>query len=341
MSAALRIVHAQTERELDDVNVPFFRDLYQPVPWEEQRRRSRSLAEIWADPEALKPPEQDVVIPRFAWRGYVTIFAAPDKAGKSTLTTAAVASLRQDGEFLGEKCEPASVLWAMLEERINTLAIRAQQFATPPDVRVLEYPREPTRDLRREISEWRPGLVVVDTLIRYAAGRVTEGGSSAQWTPVMAELQGLARDFKVAILVLHHSRRSDGAARDSGEITARADVVIEQKKLHRNEVQQFEVRGRWPMSNFSVRKDGFRYALVGNAPEKLTPMRERVLAALKSGMTFTEWCTASRAKRRTFAEAVQLFIDQGRVQKRENGTYGPAKPRPRVRPDDVTLDEEA
>jgi len=47
---------------------------------------TRSLAELLADPDALNPPEP--VIPRLAYRGRVTLLAAREKAGKSTVFTA-------------------------------------------------------------------------------------------------------------------------------------------------------------------------------------------------------------------------------------------------------------
>lgn len=216
---------------------------------------SRSLAEILKDPTALEPPE--AIIPGIAWRNRLTVFAAPDKAGKSTLMAAATAALRDGGRFLGEACRASTVLWVMLEEHVSDLAIRATRFETNAErLHVMEHPRSPIDAVRRCAKDLRPDVIIVDTLIRYAGDLVTEGGSSAQWTSVMVELQNLARELDSAVVVLHHTRKSDGQARDSGEITARADVVLEQMERHgEGGVMRIVVRGRWAMPNLTLKAE--------------------------------------------------------------------------------------
>ena len=226
--------------------------------------RARTLREIMQNPDARKPPQP--VVPRLAWRGRLTVYAAPDKAGKSTLVAAGVAAMTRGDRFLGEPTARGTCLWAMLEEHVNDFAIRATGFGTDPDaLRVVEHPTDPVAAIRAEAERLRPAVVVVDTLIEYAGARVTEGGSSAQWTVVMNGLQRLARELEIAVVVLHHGRKSDGVARDSTEITARADVVIEQAAKHQGGVARLAVRGRWALADFAVRLAGGRYELVDGA----------------------------------------------------------------------------
>src|SRR5207302_10421514 len=125
----------------------------------------------------------------------------------------------------GEPTSKGTCLWAMLEEHVNDWAIRAHRFGTDEEaIHVLEHPGDPVAAIRAEAERLRPTVLVVDVLTRYAGARVTESGSAAQWTSVMVGLQEIARQLNVAVLVLHHARKSDGVARDSTEITARADV---------------------------------------------------------------------------------------------------------------------
>ncbi len=316
ITAALR----RTEREWKASQLPLPSGAATP-----DRPLFRSLAEMWADPDAGEAPE--VVIPRLAWEGRVTVLAAPDKAGKSTLVSAAVGQLKDGGAFLGDPCRPCITLWVMLEEHRNDLLARAETFGTARDlVHVMEHPADPGADVRRAAERLRPDLIVVDTLVRFAGDRVSEGGSAAQWTPVMAELQALARDLECAVLVLHHSRRSDGEARDSGEITARADVVIEQKTRHQDGVQRFAVRARWPLADFAVRlMDGKRYELAadGEGRGQLSPQQAKVLSHLKAGMTRPAWEKASAVPHATFVRAVEALLTRDEVEVADDGAYRP------------------
>jgi len=69
-------------------------------PAEPDRNAPRSLAEILADPDVIRPPV--ALVPRMAWTGRVTLLAAREKIGKSTLAGAAVAALSSGVRFMGE-----------------------------------------------------------------------------------------------------------------------------------------------------------------------------------------------------------------------------------------------
>jgi hypothetical protein len=279
--------------------------------------RARTLREVWADPDAHTSPE--AVIPRLAWRGRLTVYTALDKGGKSTLMAAGVGAMTRGDNFLGEPTVQGSCLWSMLEEHVNDWAIRAKRFGTDEDaIQVLEHPSDPVTAIRTECERLRPTVLVVDVLTRYAGDKVTESGSAAQWTTVMVGLQEIARQLDVAVVCLHHSRKSDGAARDSSEITARADVVLEQKTLPEDGVQRFTVRGRWTVTDFAVKLTGDRHELTaGGMAEGLSPQRRKVLDALIDGMRFTEWQKASAAAgvpRNTFAPGVRWLSEHEHVE---------------------------
>lgn len=291
----------------------------------------RSLADILKDPDATKPPV--ALIPRIAWRGRLTVYSAPDKGGKSTLLTAGVHALTTAGYFLGQPCNAAvdpeaptrliaqrgTVLWAMLEEHTNDLAIRASDWRVAPErLFVLERPADAVLAVRNAAEALRPDLLVIDPLIQYARGHVKDSGKAEQWNPVMAGLQDLARDLNMAVVVLHHARKSDGGTRDSSEITARADVVLEQREAHTADgKQRFAVRGRWPsLHDFTVRLvDNARYELVQGADE--SALRENDTAALKAlpenGLSYTAWKAAAKLPDSTFKDCQKRLLDRGLV----------------------------
>jgi hypothetical protein len=288
--------------------------------------RARTLREVWADPDAHKAPE--AVIPRLAWRGRLTVYTALDKGGKSTLVAGGVAAMTRGAQFLGEPTVKGTCLWALLEEHVNDWAIRARCFGTDDDaVHVLEHPSDPVASIRAEAERLRSAVLVVDVLTRYAGERVTESGSAAQWTAVMVGLQEIARQLDVAVIVLHHARKSDGVARDSTEITARADVVLEQRALPEDGVQRFAVRGRWTLTDFAVKLTGDRHELAGSsaAEATLSPQRRKIREALKAGMTFTVWLEASGVPRSTFKDGVTWLTGHGHAELLEDGTYTPPR----------------
>lgn len=223
---------------------------------------TRTLRAILADPGSNRLPE--ALLPRLCWRERLTVYSAGDKSGKSTLVTAAVAAFTSGRPFLGELCGPGTVLWAMLEEHVSDLAARAQRFGAHPDrLHVMELPADPRADLRDAVESLRPDLVVVDTLIRYAGEAVRDSGQSAQWSPIMADLLQVARAGGAGVIALHHACKKTGRSRDSGEITAAADVVVEQLERHKGGKQSLSVRGRWALEDFTVVLAGNEYALDG------------------------------------------------------------------------------
>lgn len=59
-----------------------------------------TLEELARRPELLAPPE--AVVPRLAWEGRLTLLAAREKTGKSTLVRSAIAAKVTGRDFLGE-----------------------------------------------------------------------------------------------------------------------------------------------------------------------------------------------------------------------------------------------
>jgi hypothetical protein len=72
----------------------------------------RRLADILASPNALRPPEP--VVPRIAWAGRVTLLAAREKLGKTTLAAAAAAAVSTGSPWLNERVTPGDVLWTRI-----------------------------------------------------------------------------------------------------------------------------------------------------------------------------------------------------------------------------------
>jgi hypothetical protein len=249
------------------------------------RRLSRPLTAILDNPAALEPPT--VVVPRLVWRGRVTLLAAREKAGKSTLATAAAAAVSQGAAWLGDATTKGAVLWVALEEHIADLAARMTDWgADPARVHVVEALTgldDGMAALHAETSAIAPALVVVDTLSALvdAIGRRPDPGSSTAWTPIMAGLTRIARDTDAGMLIAHHARRSDGAYRDSSAIGAGVDAIVEMADGPEADVRALRIRARWREGGYSVR-------LLGTADPPRYELRDGELSLDAQVVLFVE-----------------------------------------------------
>jgi 5S rRNA maturation endonuclease (ribonuclease M5) len=211
----------------------------------------RSLAEILKDPTVRQPPQP--VAAHLAWAGRVTLLAAREKAGKSTLATAAAAAVSAGRAFLGEATQAGPVLWLGLEEHENDVANRLDNFEADAErIFLLLRLGETWDDLQAAIVQVEPVLLVIDTLAAFAQGDIDDASSAASWTRVMSHITRMARDTNVAILILHHARKSDDKYRDSTAIGANVDVIIEMKPDGDSPVRKLASKGRWLRNEISL-----------------------------------------------------------------------------------------
>ena len=221
----------------------------------------RTLAEIQENPKILEPPEE--VVPRLAWRGRVTLLAAREKDGKSTLAGAAAAAVTCGATFLDGVALRGVVVIAGLEEHPSEIASRLVKFGADPfRVHIATWKEDdPVCELKEAVERIRPDLVIVDTLSAIAEGKLDDGSAKA-WQPLMTSLTRLARDFDCAVIIIHHSRKSDGAYRDSTAIGANVDCIIE---MHPNErdptVRHLKAKARIPVPDCTIRYNGSGYEL--------------------------------------------------------------------------------
>jgi hypothetical protein len=217
------------------------------------------LSELFQHPELLEPPP--VIVPRLAWQGRVTMLAAREKVGKSTLLGQAVAALANaPSEFMGEPIAgPMRSLWVGIDEPLGDIVRRLDRYQLNQpilDQRVAVRNRKPeATDLVKWIEEEDWQFVVLDHLTSFAAGRVEDANKPMQYQPIMQELSLIARETGVGLVVLHHSAKG-GGYRDSTAIGAGVDALVIMKP-ELNDVgeekegeglkRHFTCKGRVPM----------------------------------------------------------------------------------------------
>jgi len=297
-----------------------------------------TAAALLAGRGMTESPSPLAVLPYLAWGGRVTLLAAREKDGKSTLVGGAVAALTRGAPWLGEPCDPVGpVLW-LHEEAPDDVIGRLQQFgADLARVHLLQLPQaDAARALTANVTRLRPRVIIVDSLVRFAAGRVTDPTRATQWEPIMSEFLGLAQKSGAAIVVLHHAGKKDGEYRDSTEIGAGVDMLIQMPGGLKGNRQRLEGKGRIvgvAPYTITVELVGTAHQLVAatsraraiTAPATTTSLGERdraVLGTLLGTMGFSEWCKASGLKsKKTFNGIVKRLQAVEAVVKTKDGRY--------------------
>lgn len=276
------------------------------------------VSEILENRELLEPPE--AVVHGLAWRERVTLLAAREKSGKSTLASAAAAAVSADHSFLDHPTMPGQVLWICLEEHIGDFSRRLLTFQGDPDQVVLTSRlHTPLPDIRTLAERIKPALVVVDTLAALVSGFDMEPSSSADWTPIMTFLTNMTRDCETSLLLLHHARKSDGRYRDSSAIGANVDVVIEMMEKP-DRARELECKGRWEVGDMRLRlsESGDEYELLQGGDT----VEDRVLSFLRfnPGKSKRSVRTSVIGNDHHIDRALDHLVAVGQVDMKRNGS---------------------
>ncbi len=183
-----------------------------------------------ATPENLAPVT--AVAWGMAYRDRVMLFASREKAGKSTLLTAAVAAITTGRPFLGQPTVPGYVLWISADiEAPADLVQRLQRFGADLDKVGIIYPRQ-RADLQDALDQHpETVLVVIDTLHPFVAHEVQKASQSDDWARVLPDFNRTAQSRHVAIVLNHHAPANDEAKgyRDSTAIGGWVDGIVTMK----------------------------------------------------------------------------------------------------------------
>jgi putative DNA primase/helicase len=299
--------------------------------------RARSLAVIMKDPDVLKPPQ--ALVGRVVFPSRVTMLAAREKSGKSTLTTAIVAAYTTGQAFLGgDIAPPGDVLWISLEEFDGDLVQRLVAFGVDPTRFYLAGPGEiaDMRDVEHEGSRPGLGLVVIDSLSKIAEREgIDEGGNAQKWSALLSRITQLARSTKAAVLLIHHMNK-DGGYRDSTSIGAGVDIIVEMDEGSPDDptLRKLRPRGRISVPGFSVRYDpaGPRFVVAGG---EMTPdARALAHAAANPGLSKSALAGALGGRLKDALDLIDGLLLRGALVDRGNKSgaklyvSGPAEPTP-------------
>lgn len=228
----------------------------------------RSLGDYLKDPEILKPPA--VIVPRMAWRSRVSMLAAEEKLGKSTVMAAAAAACSTGSDFLGEPVPQGMVVYVSIDESVETTICNLARLKADPARVIVVTDQELGADRiagAANAVRWNaPDLTLIDSLWKLTAGLVEKSGDAGNWAAPLAAICEMARKFTTGLLLSHHATKATGRYRDSSAIGAAVDMILEMLPDGENSpTRKIEARGRHYLANYVVR-------LNGNLEDPLAPV---------------------------------------------------------------------
>lgn len=319
----------------DPATIPFLR----PGP----PARGHTAAELW-----------DMVFPpiKFAVPGVIaeglTLLAGAPKRGKSWLALDLCCAVASGGFTLGDQhCIEGDVLYAALEDskrRIKDRLRKVCQLADRPPARMTvwfggDLPRlGASPGCEDHLREWlvaNPGarLVVIDTLNYIRPERVRDEDPYSYDYRSATTLQRLALEFQVAIIIIHHTRKT--AADDYLEsisgtngLTGGSDAVV---VLEKGSEGGYVLKGRGrDIEEFETTvqfdRNDCRWHVVGDAAEtRLSDTRTAILKVLGEAtwfMSVADIATQINRPRNTVDQQLFQMVKAGSVERHGRGKYG-------------------
>lgn len=282
----------------------------------------RTLAEWLADPAALEPPK--VLVPYLVLDGRVTLLAAREKAGKSTLLGQAVATLSRGGEFLGQPCGPGRVIWYAIDEAAPDAVRRLSECGAEGGAVVIQSQKPSPEHVRHHIQEFTPALVVVDTLTELLTGRLQNDRDAMEWARALGPYMEVFRDTKTAAVLVHHATKDGREYRGSGQLGAKVDVIAMLRIPSAVNEQDddpdidpesetrriLDVKGRGIHGKDRLFFDGTEYQL-GEGDMGLSA---RIMKAVGEGCdSLNKVVAAVRGRRETVANSLNQLVESGKL----------------------------
>ena len=165
-------------------------------------------------------PAIKYVIPGFVPEG-ATILAGRPKLGKSWLALDMALAVSQGTDCLGVTCERGAVLYLALEDnkrrmqsRLDKLSPRYDQMPWPSNLSLANEWQRHDAGGTDSIRDWatsadNPRLVIVDVLAQFRTRGGERDDYRSDYDSIKA-LQELAGEMQLAIIVVHHVRKSAG-----------------------------------------------------------------------------------------------------------------------------------
>jgi hypothetical protein len=275
------------------------------------------------------------VVHGYAARGAVTIWAGLAKVGKTTAVANIEGEVSVGANSLGQPTEPCAVLHIDLEQPQGLTARTLTRHCVPgAPVYVQWGSLPPLPTVAAWCVEHEVGLVVLDSLTKvYKAFGVEDENDPVQVERALQPLLEFARAANVALIILHHLRKSGGDdgldVRGSGQIAAAVDILVSFRRFSpelddSRRVLQAVSRFEETPRQLVVEYLDHRYRVCGTmAQVRRQKERDQVMAALTTeSQTADEVARASGLAASAARTVLKELADEHVIERTGSGKKG-------------------
>jgi RecA-family ATPase len=304
-----------------------------------QRPKAEPYATIHASELATRAAPLSWLIPGLLMHGSANILGGSTKIGKSfvalDICTAVASGTPWAGCFEVPAKAPVTLFAAEDPDAVVDLRLRA--LAQARGFALAELPLEvivePVRlpegidRVAANLQRSRPGLLLFDPLIRLHRA---DENSAAEMSVILDGLRSVAREFRTAVLLIHHTRKapagsSGTALRGSSDLAAFGDSNLYLRQLSDNGTLELKIEHRAAARPPPVRIQ-LRTEEAGGHPtarfevltrgESADPLADKILAVLAAASGPVSSSTLRErlgVRNQTITRVLQDLLAQGRV----------------------------
>ncbi len=295
-----------------------------------------------ADLQAKQFSPVRYVVPGYFCEG-LTLLAGRPKVGKSWLTLDVGLAVASGGDVLGARVEQGDVLGLFLEDNERRLKTRIQKILGPfiawpaRFTYATEWARVDEGGLD-QIRAWiaaasNPRLIIVDVLARV---RSQQQGRQAQYEAdyhAIAGLQAIASEHRIAVVVVHHLRKSASESGDAIDkisgtlgLSGAADAILVLDRegsgvtmyARGRDIEEIETAVEFD-------RGACRWRVLGQASDvRRSDERKAILDALREAgrpMKRTEIAAAVEKSANATDQLLWKMLRDGEVTKSDRGLY--------------------
>jgi|GEM_PF-2524467 len=156
----------------------------------------------------------EYLIPGMLPRGETVLCAGTPKTGKTLIAIdAAFAVATGESDFLGEQVKQGKVLLVSVDESAQSTKAKLLKrgFRRGDQLQIItKWDISQLNDLESKLEDFRPDLVIIDSLKRITLGRETSE-NSAEFADMIYQLKELTGKYGAACILIHHTNKNADA----------------------------------------------------------------------------------------------------------------------------------
>lgn len=288
------------------------------------------VSELWDEQE----DEPEWAVEHLLPEGSVGILGSRPKMGKSTFARCLAVAVASGEPFLDElETAHGDVVYLALEENrravvraFKTVTLRGYKMDEARAREVLSHiglitgttPKDFSKKLTAMVEKHQPVLIIVDTMIRLL--KLQDSNAYSETSAGLEPLLHLAHERNIALLLLHHTKKSDqGELLGSTGIAASADVILTLGKKDGTRTLAAEGRGvAFEPVTLNFHPDSLFYAMGVPVDEaEIRAMMTRILTELRhhrGGLRWKDIYTAIEGRKITKDQAIERLLDEGIIE---------------------------